>query len=74
MVTPVLSTDESQEQLLQSLLVEHLERKQKLFSAINHLVAQLYDTQRLLEHHQSQEALLMIEQLVCEGEAITRQF
>ena len=59
---------------LHALIVDHLERKEELFQAVNGLVNQLYHTQMLLEENKCKEALLTIEQLVHYGETITRQF
>lgn len=64
----------SSENDLYALIVDHLERKEELFQAVNGLVNQLYHTQILLEEDKCKEALLTIEQLVHYGETITRQF
>ncbi|MEA5509517.1 hypothetical protein VB715_07050 [Crocosphaera sp. UHCC 0190] len=59
---------------LNSLLEEHLARKEQLFFSINQLVSKLYQTQQLLKHNREQEALLLVAELVDDGECITRQF
>ena len=69
-----INLNPSPEEVLSSLINDHLEKKQELFKAVNSLVSQLYHTQMLLEQNKSKEALLTLEQLVYYGETITRQF
>ena len=74
MSSPKITYRLAPEEVLSSLINDHLEEKQQLFQAVNNLVHQLHHTQMLLEQNKSQEALLTVEQLVCYGEKITRQF
>ncbi len=74
MSSPKINRRPAPEEVLCSLINDHLEQKQQLFKAVKNLVHQLYHTQMLLEQNKSKEALLTVEQLVYYGETITRQF
>lgn len=66
---PSYTTDE-----LQSLLQADLTKKNSIFNAMTQLVNKLHQAQILLQQNRGQEALVLIEQLVSEGEGLTRQF
>ena len=56
-----------------SLIQDHLSKKQDIFDSINQLVNKLHKAQTLLEQDRGKEALILVEQLVSDGEYLTRQ-
>lgn len=59
--------------VINSLLENNLESQKNLFNDLNQLVDKLHKLKLLLEKDQSQEALLIVDQLVPYSESIIRK-